>query len=162
VAAVLGSMATMFRLNQQDFLLASSFWVGFGWLDTMPKPPFQAFVVALVALAAVALFIHIGRHQQVRRFLWLLILGVGSVTSLALYTVSTQGLPMALGGRYLVGWYLCVLGVIGAALTLDHSSPQRERPGSEAPSRTGRAALLLVVAGSIHAYCLCFVLQRYF
>jgi hypothetical protein len=162
VTAVLGSMATMFRLSQPDFLLASSFWVGFGWLDTMPKPPFQAFVVALVALAAAALFVHVGQHQQARRFLWLLILGVGSVASLVLYTLTTQGLPMALGGRYLVGWYVCVLGVIGTALTLDHSAPQRERPESAGPSGTGRAALLLVVAGSIHVYCLCFVLQRYF
>jgi drug/metabolite transporter (DMT)-like permease len=118
--------------------------------------------VALVALAAVALFVHVGQHQQARRFLWLLILGVGSVASLVLYTLTTQGLPMALGGRYLVGWYVCVLGVIGTALTLDYSAPQRERPESEAPSGTGRAALLLVVAGSIHVYCLCFVLQRYF
>jgi len=162
VAAVLGSMATMFRLSQPDFLLASSFWVGFGWLDTMPKPPFQALVVALVAIAVVALFAHVGWRQQVRRFLWLLILGVGSVASLVLYTLTTQGLPMALGGRYLVGWYVCVLGVIGTALTLAHSSPQAGRPESEATSGTGRAALLLVVAGSIHVYCLCFVLQRYF
>ena len=37
VAAVLATMATMFRLSEPNFLLSSSFWVGFGWLDTMPE-----------------------------------------------------------------------------------------------------------------------------
>jgi hypothetical protein len=162
VAAVLGSMATMFRLTQPDFLLASSFWVGFGWLDTMPGPAFQAVVVLMVALALVVLLLHVAHRGRTRRFLWLVILGAGAVASLILYALATQMVPMALGGRYVIGWYLAVLAIVGAVLTLDLRSPQRASAGEAPPSGGPRAALLLVLAGPIHAYCLCFILGRYF
>jgi hypothetical protein len=159
--AVVGTMATGFRLAQPNFLLASSFWVGFGWLDTMPRAPFQALLVAAVAAACVALLLHIARHERVRRGLWLLILSGGAVATLVLYTLSTQDLPMALGGRYLIGWYLPILAVIGTALTLDHRLSARVADSS-LPSGTWLAASLLLLAGSIHVYCLAFILRRYF
>jgi len=162
VAVVLGSMATMFRLAQPDFLLGSSFWVGFGWLDTMPGPAFQALLVFLVALALVALLLHIAVRREARRFLWLLILGTGAVGSLILYTLSTQVVPIALGGRYVVGWYLAVLALVGAALTLDLRSSEHASADEAPPSGARRAALLLMLAGPIHVYCLCFILRRYF
>ncbi len=162
IAAVLGSMATMFRVAEPDFLLASSFWVGFGWLDTMPGPAFQALLVLLVALALVALLLHIALRREVRRFLWLLILGAGAVASLILYVLATQMVPMALGGRYVVGWYLAVLAIVGAALTLDIRSSEHARAEAPPPSGGSRAALLLMLAGPIHVYCLGFILRRYF
>ena len=66
---------------------------------------------------------------------------------------------MALQGRYLIGWYLAFLAVVGTALALDHRSSQGRPPG---PAGAERAALLLAVAGSIHVYCLSFMLRRYF
>jgi hypothetical protein len=161
IVAVVGTMATGFRLAQPNFLLASSFWVGFGWLDTMPKASFQGLLVAAVAAACVAMLLHTARHERTRRGLWLLILSGGALASLVLYALSTQDLPMALGGRYLIGWYLPVLAVIGAALTLDYQSPSRV-VDPPVPSGTWRAAGLLALAGSIHAYCLVFILLRYF
>ena len=162
IVAVLGTMATMLRLAQPNFLLGSSFWVGFGWLDTMPGPAFQSLLVLLVALALAALLLHIALRQDVRRFLWLLILGVGAVASLILYTLSTQVVPIALGGRYVIGWYLAVLAVVGAVLTLDHRSSGPVSADPVPPGGGRRAALLLMLAGPIHVYCLCFILGRYF
>ena len=78
VTAVLATMATQFRLSEPNFLLSSSFWVGFGWLDTSPKPVFEAAVIALVACALVLLLLHIARRRQARRLLWLLVLGAGA------------------------------------------------------------------------------------
>ena len=72
VVAVVGTMATMFRLADPNFLLSSTFWVGFGWLDTMPGPPFQALLVLLVGLALCALLLRIARRGEGRRLLWLL------------------------------------------------------------------------------------------
>ena len=138
----------MFRLVEPSFLLSSTFWVGFGWLDTMPGSPFQALLVLLVGLALCALLLRIARRDEGRRLLWLA-LGAGSVASLVLYTLSTQGVPMALQGRYLIGWYLAVLAVVGTALALDYRSPSRAGADS-VPSGTWRAAFLLAVAGSIH------------
>ena len=68
---------------------------------------------------------------------------------------------MALQGRYLIGWYLTFLAVVGTALALDYRSPSRAG-ADPVPSGTWRAALLLAVAGSIHVYCLSFMLRRYF
>ena len=161
VIVVLGTMATMFRLASPNFLLSSTFWVGFGWLDTMPGPPFQAFLVLLVALALSALLLRIARHGEGRRLIWLVALAAGSLASLVLYALSTQGTPMALQGRYLIGWYLTFLAVVGTALALDHRSPPRAGTGA-LPSGAVRAALLLAIAGSIHLYCLGFMLRRYF
>jgi hypothetical protein len=161
VIAVLGTMATMFRLVDPDFLLSSTFWVGFGWLDTMPRPPFQSFLVLLVGLALCALLLHIARHGEGRRLLWLFVLAGGGGASLVLYALSTQGMPMALQGRYLIGWYLAVLAVVGTTLALDHRPPSRA-DAAPVPSGIWRAGLLLALAGSIHVYCLVFVLRRYF
>jgi hypothetical protein len=161
VGLVLATMATMFRLTEPNFLLASTFWVGFGWLDTMPGSTFQGLVVALAGIAVAALLRHVGRRRQLRRFVWLLSIAAGGAAALVLYTLSTQGLVTALHGRYLIGWYLAVLGVIGGALVLDHrASPAWGDPAG--PSGPLRAAWLLVIAGAVHLYCLCFVLQRYF
>src|SRR5262249_22010567 len=162
VAAVVGSMATMFRLTQPDFLLASSFWVGFGWLDTMPGPAFQALLVVLVALALAALVPTPAGRGQGRRFLWLIVLAGGALASLVLYTLATQVIPIALGGRYVIGWYLVGLAVIGSVLSF---GPGRASPSSDPPRPAPgalRAAGLLALVAPIHVYCLCFILRRYF
>jgi hypothetical protein len=80
------------------------------------------------------------------------------MTALVLYTLATQVVPLALSGRYLIGWYLAVLGVVGTVLALG------PRPSASAPPPSGapRAAALLLLAGPIHVYCLCFILARYF
>jgi hypothetical protein len=161
VITVVGTMATMFRLTDPNFLLSSTFWVGFGWLDTMPGPAFQALLVLLVGVALCGLLLRIARNDEGRRLLWLVVLGAGSVGSLVLYTLSTQATPTALQGRYLIGWYLTFLSVVGTALALDYGSSRRADE-STTPSAAGRAALLLALAGSIHLYCLTFMLRRYF
>ena len=159
VTAVLATMATMFRLSQPNFLLSSSFWVGFGWLDTSPKPWVEAGVTALLAGMLVLLLWHIARHAEARRLVWLLILGAGGALALVFYTLTTQ-VAKPLHGRYLIGFYLCLLAVAGSALAMDHRSPVASPSGP--PSGTARAAVLLGAVGLIHAYCLSFILARYF
>jgi hypothetical protein len=158
ITAVLATMATMFRLSQPNFLLSTSFWVGFGWLDTIPGPWLEAGVIALVAGMLVLLLTHIARRAEARRLLWLAMLGAGGAVALALYALTTQ-VSKPLHGRYLIGWYLCLLAVAGGALTLDYRAPTADTPP---PSGTGRAAFVLAATGAIHTYCLCFILARYF
>jgi len=155
---VLTTGATLFRLRDPNFLLATSFWVGFGWLDAIPGSVFQAVVILLVAAATVALLLALARPGQPRRLGFLAFLAAGGAASLALYTVVTQDQAMALQGRYLIGWYVVFLsiaacGVAGVSL---HAGGRAERLSRWA------SVLLVVAIGSIHTYCLCFILRRYF
>jgi hypothetical protein len=159
VSVTLRSMATALRLTGSDYLLASTFWVGFGWLDTMPGPAFQALLTLLVGVALVMLFVELARRKDVRRLAWLVVFAAGAAVSLAGYALATQDRPTTLVGRYLIGWYLAWLCVTAGALTLDRS----RLDGADRSSHGAwRAAVLLVVAGSVHAYCLTFILRRYF
>jgi hypothetical protein len=160
---VLATMATMFRLRDPNFLLFSTFWAGFGWVDTMPGPAFLSLLALLTGVGLVGLLLHLARPRQVRRFLWLLALGLGAAMSLILYALATQNLPIALQGRYLIGWYLVVLAVIGSWIALAAGPSPGAMGGRIAGiARVPRAGVLLVLSGAIHVYCLCFILWRYF
>ncbi len=141
-------------------LVHASGWASAGSTPCRGRPSRRSWCCSS-ACALCALLLRIARRGEGRRLLWLSALGAGSLASLVLYTLSTQGVPMALQGRYLIGWYLTFLAVVGTALALDHRSPSRGRHG-RSPSGGGRAVLLLAVAGSIHVYCLSFMLRRYF
>jgi hypothetical protein len=158
VRVVLSSMAGVYRLAQPDYLLASTFWVGFGWLDTMPGALFQGLLAALVAAAVVALLVELARRPDARRVAWLVMIEVGAGGSLAVYAVSTLGRPTTLVGRYLIGWYLAWLAVAAGGLSIE----MRAASADGELTGTGRAAFFLMVAGGVHAYCLAFVLRRYF
>jgi hypothetical protein len=155
----LGTIATSLRLRDPDYLLSSTFWVGYGWLDTMPGPGFQAALSLLVAVPLVALLLRAGRDLELRRVAWLVLVVLGATASLVLYVLATQQGLKALAGRYLIGWYLCVLAVIATPLAMGR--PPADAPAPDRPGRA-RAAVLLAVAGSIHLYCLTFILRRYF
>jgi hypothetical protein len=163
VVMVLTTTATMFRLQDPNFLLFTSFWAGFGWLDTIPPAWFLSVLALLTGVALVGLLLYLAREPQVRRLLWLGALGVGATASLVLYTVSTQNVAMALQGRYLIGWYLVVLGLIGSWLALAEGFRAAAPKGPLGRlARVPRSAALLVLSGVIHVYCLCFILWRYF
>jgi hypothetical protein len=152
---VLGTTATLFRLREANFLLGTSFWLGFGWLDAIPDGLMEPLLVLLTAAATLALLLQLARRPDSRRMTWLALLGAGGFVTMALYTIVTQSLPMALHGRYLIGWYLVFLTIAACGL----AGVDREGKGGPPPWLPGA---LLVVAGSIHAYCLCFILRRYF
>jgi hypothetical protein len=160
VTRILATTATMFRLRDPNFLLFSTFWAGFGWLDTMPDPVFLSFLALLTAICLISLLLHLARHREVRRFLWFLALGLGSMAALVIYALSIYNLPMALHGRYLIGWYLPVLATIAGGVVL------ADAPGAQGPwpsvRRVPRPVPLLVLSGLVHTYCLCFILWRYF
>jgi hypothetical protein len=160
---ILATMATMFRLRDPNFLLHSTFWAGFGWLDTMPDATFLSTLALLTAACLIALLLYLARHRDVRRFFWLLALGLGSAIALVIYALSIHGLPMALQGRYLIGWYLPVLSVIGSGVVLTES-PMATVVESRLAilGRIPRPAALLALCALVHTYCLCFILGRYF
>jgi hypothetical protein len=169
VTRVLATAGTMFRLRNPDFLLFSTFWAGFGWLDAMPDSVFLSACSLLTALCLISLLLYLACHRDVRRFLWLLALGLGSAAALAIYALSMHNyalsvypIPINLHGRYLIGWYLAVLSVIGsgAGWALGMATTARAQPVNI--GRISGPGALLVLSALLHTYCLCFILWRYF
>jgi hypothetical protein len=70
---------------------------------------------------------------------------------------------MALQGRYLIGWYLPVLSVIGTGVVLTEPRMAMVVQGPlTIVGRIPRPAALLALCALVHTYCLCFILGRYF
>ena len=142
---------TSFRLTEPDYWFFSSFFGGFGWQDTLPPAWFLTGLVLLLALGLVALLLELARTRDLRRAAWLAVMGAGWAASLVVYALAIHGLPMNVNGRYLIGWYLSVLLVIGSWPALAETKTLVRRP-----------VVLLILAGLLHTYCLCLVLGRYF
>jgi hypothetical protein len=153
---VLTVMGTSFRVGEPDHLLVRSFWAGFGWIDTLPSPFVTSGLMLATALAVVSLLLYWSRHRDGRRLGLLLLLAGGLAASLAAYALTSRGMQRNLHGRYLVGWYLCGLAAAWSLAAL--LPPVRWRGIPLIP----RTVLLLTACGAVHAYCLVFILQRYF
>jgi len=153
---VAGAALTSFRLTRPGLLLSSSFWVGFGWLDTIPGPTFVGFLVAATAVALIGLLLHISRRADVSRFVALSIIGLGLVVTFGGYAYASYAALTNLHGRYLLGWYLTMIAIFW---TWPAIAPSRS-------ATTGppwlRSVVLAAVIVFVHAYSLTFILRRYF
>jgi hypothetical protein len=170
VTRVLVTSAMMFRLRDPSFLLFSTFWAGFGWLDAMPDSFFQAAFALLTAICLISLLLRLARQRDVRRSLWLLALTFGATVALSLYArsiysyaISVYPIPMNLHGRYLIGWYLIILALIGSGAAWARAPVTTATPVPRASiGRIPGPAALLVLSSLVHTYCLCYILSRYF
>lgn len=162
-AQVLATGLTFFRLKEPDLYLVWSFLGGFGWFDAVPPPLFLTGLVVLIGASLVGLALYLARARDHRRIIWLFAVFLGCGVSLVLYALSCYAIPVNLHGRYLIGWYLCWLSLALSAPAVLPSVGQRSHtePGT-AHSLLPRVAVLLVLCGLIHAYCLSFILRRYF
>jgi hypothetical protein len=157
VRDVLTVMATSFRFGSPDHLLVRSFWTGFGWIDTLPGPAVSQILMTASGLAAVALLAYLSASRDGRRLAMTLFAFGGTAAMLAAYALSVHRIDTNLHGRYLVGWYLCALSIAWSVVALLPPCPWRFLKGG--PPRT---AVLLTACGVLHAYCLLFILERYF
>jgi hypothetical protein len=150
VLAALG----MFRLQRPDFMTSTSFWVGFGWLDTIPPDWLTVTLTTLTALALMALLVWFALHHSIRGLAWLATIGVGWLLTLTLYAITVLTYSPPLHGRYLIGLYLSVLPVCWSVLMLEHSRDWRPA--------VVQWSLFFGVSMAVHAYSLSFILRRYF
>jgi hypothetical protein len=147
--------ATFFRLRDPDFRLSSSFWAGFGWLETVPDGTLVNLLVFFTGALLIALLVRLGRDRDRRRFGWLAIAGAGGWATVVAYALATFPMQASLHGRYLIGIYLCFLAICLSVLA-------RVAPEGSETRRSGRHALTLALVGGAHTYCLWFILVRYF
>ncbi|TAM52322.1 MAG: hypothetical protein EPN53_05985 [Acidobacteria bacterium] len=159
---VVTTALTVFRLREPDLFLYTSFIGGFGWVDTVPPAPFLIGLAAATGIALAILAMHLALTKSLRGIVWLYALAAGGVAAAALYAVSCYAIPINLHGRYLIGWYLCWLAIAWSALACVGEVPGRLNRRLGSLRRIPRPALALTFCGLIHAYCLSFILERYF
>lgn len=156
VRSVIYTVASSFRLVGADHYMFTSFWLGFGWLDTIPRAGLPAVIAAGTGLLLAALLVHLGRSEDVRRTTWLAIVGVGWWATLAAYAIATYQMQRNLHGRYLIGIYLIGAAIIFSPLGLANAAGFWKRLPITRPAAT------LLFSSALHAYCLWFILNRYF
>lgn len=152
VRRLLLSAVTWPRLDGLDLMLTTSFWAGFGWLDTFP-PGLAPTLTAVMTAAAVWLLVKVAIQRDVSGAWNLTIICVGGLASLALYGLATQEVH----GRYLTGLYLTAIMICWTPWSAPVS-----RPG---PRAAAPALVALAVAAGIllvHAYTLSYLVRRYF
>lgn len=159
VRQVLWTMATVFRVGSHSIPLTATFWVGFGWLDAMPQGALLSIVVLATGVMLAGLLGWLAVKVEGRRLAYLVALLVGLVPTLAVYAISAYQLPTNLHGRYILGWYLILIGLAWMFPAIAGPSPIVKRR----PDLIGlRPAVLIAASLMVHAYCLGFVLERYF
>lgn len=149
-AALVG--ATLFRFGSPDRFTSTTFWGGFGWLETSPPHWFVSLLAGASGMALVVLLLWLSRVKATRRMLWLLFAQAGFFTALAAEAYTLASTTLAdLHGRYLVGLYLVALVIVWSVLAL------------VARTSAGKDLFACTFASvAIHAYCLSLILCRYF
>lgn len=157
VLDVLAVAATSFRVTGHDWLLSSSFWGGFGWLETALPTWAVSVPIVMTACAVWLLMSSAGRATSPRAAVWLVVLGSGWVATAAVYAIANFFLSRNLHGRYLIGLYVSVMTVAWSSVA---AYPKRATNlGRFWPDR---GLVLLVLAATLHAIALGIIVLRYF
>jgi len=154
IVAMLSSLGT-FRLRDPDFLMSTSFWGGFGWLDAIPPGWFIVALTTLTACALIGLLLHLAKHRSASRIMWLVIIAAGWIITVPIYAVATWRYSIDVHGRYLIGLYLTVLPICWSLLML-------RGPVGPSGLPISRWTLALAVCLMTHAYSMSVILRRYF
>ena len=150
---VLLSAGTFFRVRHHDFLLSTSFWAAFGWLDTRPAALDTLFVMVTGCLAVAATW-RFATAATVASLLRVGVMLAGFVAALLCYAAMTMLFSPDLHGRFLVGLYLIALvGTYGVALRVR---------GAADTARSLISSLTYVAWGAVHGYSLYTIVTRYF
>ena len=153
VGDALLSAATFFRVRHHDFLLSTSFWAAFGWLDTWPEELDTLFVMLSACLAVAAAW-RLATAATVASMVRVGVMAAGFVAALVCYAAATMLLSPDLHGRFLVGLYLIALaGTYGVALRVR---------GSTETARPVIPSLMYVAWAAAHGYSLYTIATRYF
>jgi hypothetical protein len=145
------SELTIFRLRDHDFLLSTSFWGAFGWLDTVPPGLTTAFVVAAAAIMVRWVW-RSARGATHASLLGGALLAAGFFASFVTYAVVSVVIQPDIHGRYLLGLYLVVLTVAACGAL----QPEK----GEASAAAGAAVALFWAAA--HGYSAHAIVTRFF
>jgi hypothetical protein len=156
VARLLLAVATMARIRHADFATSTSFWGGFGWLDTFPPEWFISLLAIASGAALISFLLEIRRSQSVQMATSFLALVTGAAASVVLYAVGVLRVtPADVVGRYLFGLQFSGLMVMWSSVG--------SRGETQNVAKAGRwVALCAAGCACAQLFSLSVILQRYF
>ena len=158
ILQAVATAATPFRLKDPDFLLSTTFWGAFGWVDTILPEIVLALLSLSCAFATVVMLRALSVTKDVRRFCWLTATVVAFFATLATYAAAVLWTAPDIHGRYLIGPYLVALMLAWSpALCVEDRGAVS---AGTACDWVARAAWLVLGVG--HATALVTILTRYF
>ena len=158
VMQAVATAATPFRLRDPDFLMSTTFWGAFGWVDTILPDVVLGMLSISGAFAAVVMLRRIAVRKDVRRFCWLVAILVGFFGTVAVYAAAVFWTAPDLHGRYLIGPYLVAIMLVWSPALGFDSSPGA--PTNSACDWVARIAWSMLGVG--HACALVTIVTRYF
>lgn len=106
VAQVLLAFVTSLRLTNLDHLTFTSFWSGFGWIDTILPAGLLVLLSAGTALGLAGGLAGLFHRRSRRQLAWTLGLIAGALASMAALGLAGALMNRNVHGRYLVGVYV--------------------------------------------------------
>ena len=154
----LATAATPFRLRDPDFLMSTTFWGAFGWVDTILPDAVLGMLSLSGAFAAAVVLRRIAVRKDVRRFCWMTAMLVAFFATVSVYAVAAFSSAPDLHGRYLIGPYLVAVMLIWSpALCFDAPEGVTSDAGCDWVARAAWS-----VFGIGHACALATIVTRYF
>ncbi len=153
----LAAAATPFRFRDPDFLMSTTFWGAFGWVDTILPNGVLLLLSLSTAAATIVMLRGLWVARDARRLCWLAALTAGFFATVGVYAVAVFWSAPDLHGRYLIGVYLIALLIAWSpALRADGGVPTSRA----AADWIAATAWLVLIVG--HAAGLLTIVTRYF
>lgn len=149
--AVVVAVLTAARVQGFDHLTFSSFWSGFGWIDSVVPSVALSVFALLMSAATVTTMMTWWRGGHYRQLGWMGCYLVGAFGSLAAYAAASYLMGRNIHGRYLMALAIPMVALLttGAGAVLSMSAPSLR-------------VLAIAVAAAIHGLSLAWVMLRYF
>ncbi len=157
VGQTLASIITAVRLRDPDFLLSTTFWGAFGWVDTLLPSALLVLLPLSTGVAAAVLLSGLRAAPGARRFCWLITIAIAFLATMVAYAAATFRLAPDLHGRYLIGPYLVALVVAWSrALGAEGWEPKDGKAG------VWLARTVWLLMGVAHSCAFATLVRRYF
>jgi hypothetical protein len=158
VLQAVATAASPFRLRDPDFLMSTTFWGAFGWVDTILPDVVLGMLSISGAFATVVMLRRIAVRKDVRRFCWMTALLVAFFATVSVYAAAAFSSAPDLHGRYLIGPYLLAVMLIWSpALCFEAPEGVITDAGCDWVARAAWS-----VFGVGHACALVAIVTRYF
>ena len=149
VLEVLKSAVFPFRVAQQDYMLSTTFWGSFGWMNLPLPDAVLGLLSSLTGLALTAQLVFCARRGSRRDCSWAIAILAGTFASLLVCAGLAVAAQADVHGRYTMGLYLPVLLYAFSG------------PAARTVPR-GVTLAVPLVAAAVQAYALFFLAARYF